>query len=448
VTPGEALAALRASEARDGALPLDLRRAKLEALATTLLARGQDIVAALDADYGGRSRFDTLLADVLCVADAARYSRRHLKAWAKPRRVGVPFAFWPAAAREVPVPKGVVGIMAPWNYPVQLALWPALDALAAGNRIAVKPSEHTPRTAALVAELLDAALGPDIARTVQGGPEVAADFAAQRWDHLVFTGSTETGRKVAEAAARNLVPVTLELGGKCPCVVLPGADLAEAARAILVGKSINAGQTCVAPDTVLLVGHAPEAFREACLATGLGLPEGAVISEAALARLDALARGATVWPLAADGPGRRRAITLALAEEGSALAREEIFGPMLALVATPALADAIAWMAARPSPLAIYLFGASPAETAAVAAGTRSGAIVQGRAVEHVAVPALGFGGVGASGHGRYHGEAGFREFSQFRVLMRNQAWSLSRLLDPPRKRFASRLIERLAKTR
>lgn len=446
MSPAEALAALRAAEARDGRLDLDRRRALLAKLAETVLARAEDFAAALDADYGGRSRYDTLLADVLIVADAACYSRRKLRGWAKPRRAWVPYPFWPTTAAEEPVPKGVVGIVAPWNYPVQLALWPLVDAIAAGNRVALKPSEFVPRTAALLAEVLEAALGPDIARTVQGGREVAADFAAQPWDHLMFTGGTATGRKVAEAAARNLVPVTLELGGKCPAVVLPGADLRAAARNILAGKAVNAGQTCIAPDTVLLVGHTPAAFADACRASGIALPEGAIVSDAQAARLDALAREAKLTPLAPDGEGRRRAITLAEAAPDSPLLREEIFGPLLAVQPVADLAAAIAWIAARPPPLAIYLFGATRAEEEAVAAGTRSGALVTGRAIEYAAFPSLGFGGVGASGMGRYHGHAGFLEFSDMRARVRHGRWSLSRFFDLPRKPIAAQLTKQLLK--
>jgi acyl-CoA reductase-like NAD-dependent aldehyde dehydrogenase len=444
VTPSEALARLRAAEVRDGRLTLDRRRELLARLADRMLARAEDFVAALDADYGGRSRYDTLLADVLIVADAARYSRRRLKGWAKPRRVAVPYPFWPARAVEEPVPKGVVGIIAPWNYPVQLALWPLVDALAAGNRVAVKPSELVPRTAALIEAVLAEALGPEVALTVGGGREVAAEFAAQRWDHLVFTGGTATGRKVAEAAARNLVPVTLELGGKCPAVVLPGADLAVAARDILAGKAVNAGQTCIAPDTVLLVGHAPETFAAACRAAGIARPEGALASDAQAARLDALGAGARITRLAEDGPGRQRAISLAEAPPGSSLAREEIFGPLLAVEPLPDLQSAIAWMRDHTPPLAIYLFGATSAEEAAIAAATRSGAIVSGRAVEYVAFPALAFGGVGESGTGRYHGEAGFRAFSDIRARVRHGRWSLSRLFDLPRRKMADRVLASL----
>ena len=448
MTPAKALAALRAAEARNGRLELDHRRDLLARLADTVLARAEDFAAALDADYGGRSRHDTLLADVLVVAEAARHSRRRLKAWAKPRRVAVPYPFWPASAFEEPVPKGIVGVIAPWNYPVQLALWPVVDAIAAGNRVAVKPSEIVPRTAELIGAVLEDALGEHIARTVQGGAAVAADFAAQPWDHLVFTGGTATGRKVAEAAARNLVPVTLELGGKCPAVVLPGAELRTTAREILAGKAVNAGQTCIAPDTVLLVGHDPAAFAEACRASGIALPEGAVASEAQAARLDGLTAEAWLTALGSRGTGRHRAIALAEAPPDAPLLREEIFGPVLAVQRVVDLAAAIHWIASRPPPLAIYLFGATREEEARIAAATRSGAIVTGRTLEYAAFPALGFGGVGASGIGRYHGQAGFLAFSDMRARVRHGRWSLSRLFDLPRRPVAEKLMARLLRKR
>ncbi|WP_230169495.1 aldehyde dehydrogenase family protein [Roseomonas sp. CECT 9278] len=442
--PAEALAALRAAEARDGAPDLARRRDLLARLAAELKRRAEDFATAAAADFGARSRIETLLADVLLVADAAVHARRKLRRWARPRRAGVPYPFWPARAVLEPVPKGVVGIMAPWNYPVQLALAPAVDAIAAGNRIVVKPSEHAPRCAVLIAEALAAALGPDMARCVAGDAAVAADFAAQPWDHLVFTGGTATGRRVALAAAANLTPVTLELGGKCAAIVLPGADLVPAARAILVGKALNAGQTCVAPDTVLLVGHGVDAFTAACRAVGIALPETAVLDDAQAARLDRLAAGAVLVPLGADAPGRRRAIALATAPDDAPLMTEEVFGPILPLRPCATLDDAIAWIAARPPALAIYLFGATAAEEAAVAAGTRSGAIVQGRCVEHVGFTDLAFGGVGASGHGRTHGEEGFRAVSNLRARVRHGRFSLARMFDPPHGSLADRITKRL----
>ena len=444
--PAAALAALRGAAARDGALPLDRRRDLLRALAAALLRRADAIAAALDADYGGRCLEETLLAEVKLTVDAARRSAARLHRWARPRRVGVPFPFLPARAAVEPVPKGVIGIMAPWNYPLQLALLPAVDAIAAGNRVAIKPAEVTPRTAALLAALVAEAWGPDIARVVQGGPDIAAAFAAQQWDHLVFTGGTETGRRVMQAAAANLVPLTLELGGKCPALILPGADLGRAAQAILAGKVVNAGQTCIAPDTVLLVGHATAAFEAACRATGISLPETVVVNDRQAARLDALCDGAALTPLAPHGPGRRRALVLAEAPPDHPLHATEIFGPVLAVQTLPDLAAAIGWIAGRPRPLAIYLFGASAAEEARVAAGTHSGALVAGRCLEYAAFPALPFGGIGASGFGRRNGEAGFLEFSLLRARVAHGRWSLSRLLDPPRGERGRALIRRLLK--
>ncbi|MCB4820905.1 aldehyde dehydrogenase family protein [Roseicella aerolata] len=442
--PAAALAALRALAAQEGVLPPGRRQDLLRALAALLLRRADAIAVALDADYGGRCIEETLLAEVKLVVDAARHSAARLHRWAKPRRAGVPFPFWPARAAIEPVPKGVIGIMAPWNYPLQLALLPAVDAVAAGNRVVLKPAEATPRTAALLAELLAEAWGQDIARVIPGGPDVAAAFAAQPWDHLVFTGGTETGRKVMQAAAANLVPLTLELGGKCPALVLPGADLAEAARAILAGKAINAGQTCIAPDTVLLVGHAPAEFAAACRASGIGLPDTVVVNDRQAARLDALCAGAALTPLAAPGAGRHRALALAEAPPGHPLHQDEIFGPVLAMQPLPDLAAAIAWIAARPRPLAIYLFGATWREEAQVAAATRSGALVSGRCVEYAAFPALPFGGTGASGFGRRNGEAGFLEFSLLRARVTHGRWSLSRLLDPPRTERSRKLIRQV----
>ncbi|MFC7473510.1 aldehyde dehydrogenase family protein [Dankookia sp. GCM10030260] len=444
IDPAAALAALRVVVARDGALPLDRRRDLLRALAALLLREADAVAAALDADYGGRSPEETLLAEVKLTVDAARHAAARLHRWAKPRRAGVPFPFLPARAAVEPVPKGVIGIMAPWNYPLQLALLPAIDAIAAGNRVVLKPAEATPRTAALLDAMVAEAWGPDIARVVQGGPEIAAAFAAQPWDHLVFTGGTETGRRVMQAAAANLVPLTLELGGKCPALVLPGADLARAAQAILAGKVVNAGQTCIAPDTVLLVGHSAAAFAAACRATGIALPDTVVVNDRQAARLEALCEGVALTPLAPPGPGRRRALALAAAPPDHPLHATEIFGPVLAVQPLPDLAAAIAWIAGRPRPLAVYLFGATPREEAAVAAGTRSGALIAGRCIEYAAFPDLPFGGTGASGFGRRNGEAGFLEFSLLRARVSHGRWSLARLLDPPRSERGRALIRRV----
>jgi acyl-CoA reductase-like NAD-dependent aldehyde dehydrogenase len=440
MTPADALARLRTAEAEDGAPDLAQRRALLAALRRSVIGRADAIAEAASADFGLRDRADTLLADVLLVAEAATYSRRWLRDWARPRPAPVPLSFRPARAWTECVPKGVVGIMAPWNYPLQLALLPAIDAIAAGNRVVLKPSEATPRIAALIQEIAAEAWGPRIAVVIQGGPEVAADFAAQPWDHLAFTGGTETGRKVMRAAAEHLTPLTLELGGKCPALVLPGADLLRAARNILAAKAVNAGQTCVAPDTVLLVGHSATDFARAAQASGMAGTGTAVINPAQQARLDRIGAGTT---LAWIGPGPN-AIGLAVSREG--LAEEEIFGPILAMEECTGLDAALAWIRARPHPLAIYAFGATRAEEAAVATATKSGALLTGRALDYAAFPGLPFGGVGASGFGRRNGEAGFREFSNLRARVRHGGWSLARLLDRPRTAMAQRLARWLVR--
>jgi acyl-CoA reductase-like NAD-dependent aldehyde dehydrogenase len=438
MSPEQALAALRDAEAQDGAPDLGRRRALVAALSRAVMARAAAIAEAAAADFGARSAEDTLLADVKILADAAGHIRWNLWRWMRPRRAGVPFPFQPARAWAECVPKGVVGIMAPWNYPLQLALLPALDAIAAGNRVVLKPSEHTPRTSALIAEIVAEAFGPRLGLVVQGGPDISRAFAATPWDHLVFTGGTETGRKVMAAAAPHLTPLTLELGGKCPALVLPGADLARAARNILVAKAVNAGQTCIAPDTVLLVGHSATDFARAAQASGVAATGTRVINATQQARLDRLAAGSSVAWLAPE------AGSLGLAHAAGGLAEEEIFGPILAMQECADLAAALAWVRARPHPLAIYLFGATAAEEALVAAGTKSGAIVTGRALEYAAISSLPFGGVGTSGFGRRNGEAGFREFSNLRARVRHGGWSLARLFDRPHSPFARKLIRRL----
>lgn len=448
--PAEAAYAhLRTADRQAGGLPIAERRRLLHLLARTLVDRSDCFVHALDADFGGRAAEETLLAEILSIAGAARYARKHLAAWAKPRRVPVDMSFWPTRARIVPQPLGVVGIVAPWNYPVHLALSPLIGAVAAGNRVALKPSELTPRTAAELARLLDDTFGPDLVRTVTGGPEVAAAFVRQPWDHLLFTGSTARGREVMCAAADNLTPLTLELGGKCPAIVLPDADLALAARAVIAGKALNAGQTCIAPDTVLLAGLPPETFvaalRQAARALFPNGPLTAVMSDTQAARLDRLTTGLELQPLSPQSGGRHRALSLALNPPPDALLlTEEIFGPILPLLSQPDLTGALDWINALPPPLAVYLFTNDRRAEAEVLAKTRAGALVVNGTVLQAAIEALPFGGVGASGFGRYHGRAGFDTFSNRRVHVRAARFSLARLVEPPYTDGKRRLIRRL----
>lgn len=443
-----ALAALRAEDERHGSggLPVAGRGPLLAALERELLARRERLAAALDADFGGRGREETLVAEVLATLRAARFARRRLRRWARPRRAGVPLPFWPGRAWLVPQPLGVVAVLSPWNYPVQLSLVPLVGALAAGNRVVLKPSEATPRTAEELAALVEAALGPAVARTVLGGPEVAAALARLPFDHLLFTGSTARGREVMRAAAHGPTSLTLELGGKCPAILLPDADLGRAARALVLRKGLNAGQTCLAPDTLLVVGRPLDGVRAALRAAHRrhfpsGLPT--AVLPARRARLDALAAGGAPEPLG-DAPGR--GLLLATPPPGHPLLEEEVFGPVLPAVELPDLAAALAWIRRRPAPLAVYLFGGDGETEAAVLGGTRAGALVVGDAVVHAAMDTLPFGGVGASGFGRYRGRAGFDTFSNLRVHLRAARWTLAGLLDPPLAPRARGLLDRLLK--
>ena len=442
-----AYARLHDADRRHGGLAPGERIDLLRRLEQELLAERTSIVQAIDADFGGRSADETLVTEVLGVLNAARYARRRLRRWARPRRVRPDAPFWPARVRVVPQPLGVVGVVAPWNYPLLLALSPLVCALAAGNRIAVKPSELTPRTSAVIARLLERALGPEIAQVVQGGPAIAAAFVRQPFDHLLFTGGDAHGRAVALAAAANLTPVTLELGGKCPAIVLADADLEAAAGAIVVGKGLSAGQTCIAPDHVLLVGVDLPRFRDALRRAYRrhfpnGLPTAVIAAQAE--RVARLAAGADLEPL---GEGLEGAHGLRLAVDPDpvcALLREEIFGPILPLVQVDGLDSAITRLRDGPSPLAVYLFTRDRRAIATVLDASRSGALVVNGTVQHAAINALPFGGVGASGMGRYHGRSGFETFSNMRACVEAPRFSLARLCNPPYGPRTRRLIDRL----
>ena len=433
--------ALRAIDVERGGLPVDERLDLLKRLASELKARREDFVHALDADFGRRSREETLLGEVLSLVYAIAHARRRLRRWTKPKRVRMDASFWPSRAFLVPQPLGVVGILSPWNYPVQLSLSPLIGAIAAGNRVALKPSELTPRTAGEIEALVDRVFGPDIVRVVQGDAAVAASFCAQPFDHLLFTGSTAHGREVMRAAADNLTPVTLELGGKCPVIILSDADLERAAKEILIGKVLNAGQTCIAPDTLLVVGRPVDEVVDALKKTYRTLfPDGIgtnLCGERQRARLNGLMRDAH------DEIGTGLAFVVE-PPEGSPLRDDEIFGPILSVTALPDLDRTLAWLRRRPSPLAVYLFGGTAAEHKQVLERTRSGALVIDGTVVQAAMEALPFGGVGASGMGRYHGYAGFQTFSTMRVHVETSRFSLSRLVEPPWTDKKRRLMERL----
>ncbi len=439
------------------------RRRHLTRLYHAVIAYGDEIAEAVSADFGHRSRHETLLAEVTLTAAAIRHARRNLRSWMKPRYVGVGPAFWPARARVLYQPKGVVGIIAPWNYPFYLAIPPLASALAAGNRVMVKPSEYTPRTAELMRRMLAQVFGPDHVAVVTGGPEVGAAFTRLPFGHLLYTGSTNVGRLVMRAAAENLTPVTLEMGGKSPAIVGPDYPVAKAAKAIMSGKWLNAGQTCIAPDYVMVPEGKVEAFAEAARTETAKLyptlednPDySSLNNDGHYARVagyvdDARKKGARIVELnpadeTLSAKKRKMCPTLVLdpTEEMTVL-KEEIFGPVLPILAYGQLEEAIQYVNDRPAPLALYYFDDDSRRVDHVLERTVSGGAAVNETVFHCAVDGLPFGGIGSSGMGAVHGD-GFETFSHKKAVFHQSRLNAGFLLRPPFGRLTERVLGVLA---
>ena len=450
--PGRALARLRAAYRRDGIPDALTRVARLDALLRAIRGSAAEIGRAISADFGNRAQPETVFAEIAPVGDLVRHARRHVGAWMRPERRAVGLAFRPGRASVEHVPLGVVGIVSPWNYPLFLSVGPLVDALAAGNRAVLKPSERTPRFAALLAALVSRAFDPEVVTVVTGGVATARAFVSEDWDHLVFTGSTALGREVAAAAAASLVPVTLELGGKSPAIVADDYDLGRAARSIATGKFFNAGQTCVAPDHVLIGRGRARAFAERVVAeAGRMYPTvagnadlTAIVSDTHRARLaslleEAASTGATILRAGVDPapPDRRMAPVVVLdPRPGTRLMTEEIFGPILPVIGTDGLDGAIGHVNEGARPLALYAYTNDAATVRRVLDGTASGGVTINGTVLHCAQPDLPFGGIGASGTGLCHGIEGFRRLSHARAVFRPGRFSGFETMRPPYGRF------------
>ena len=430
-------------------VPLALRRDRLLRLRALLDDHGEALARAVQQDFGVRSPQLTEVADIFVLRALLSHTLRHLARWMKPQRVRTPIYLMPARAWVQRQPLGVVGVIAPWNYPVQLSLGPLITALAAGNRVMLKPSELTPHTSALLAELLGRAFTPDEVCVVQGDGELAAAFAALPFDHLFFTGSTAVGRKVAQAAAANLTPTTLELGGKSPCIIDASCDLHDAAVKIAHGKLLNAGQTCIAPDYILLPRGQEAAFGNAfAQAVARLFPTisgnadyAAIISERHHERLQALlaeaqAGGARLQPAGPDaGNAAQRQMPPVLVFDAPATGRlmqEEIFGPILPVLTYDTPDQAIAHINAHPRPLALYWFGTDTAARDRVLARTVSGGVTVNDTLMHIAHENLPFGGVGDSGWGAYHGHTGFLRLTHEKGVLVQSRLGVGSLFYPP----------------
>lgn len=431
------------------------RRERLDRLYALVADNEQAILDAISADFGGRARQEMVLTELFIVLSAVRQQRRKLGRWMRSRRVATPLHMLPGSSELMPQPLGVVGNIVPWNYPCQLALVPAAAALAAGNRVMIKPSELTPAFSSLLAQLAAKYFSPAELAVIEGGVDVSRAFSALPFDHLVFTGSSTVGRQVAVAAAHNLTPVTLELGGKSPAIIDESCDLAESAPRLTFGKLFNAGQTCVAPDYALVPrARVADFVREVSAAATAMYPQFAgnaqytsIISERHQARLrqlvrDAEEQGATVVRLGADGERRMAPVLLLDVTPEMAVMREEIFGPLLPVVPYDTLQQAIAFINERERPLALYWFGRDRRNCQQVLSSTISGGVTVNDALWHAAQENLPFGGVGASGTGAYHGEHGFLAFSKQKPIYRQARLNGFGLFRPPYGRVFDTLAD------
>jgi len=438
----------------------DRRMASLKLLEAAVIDRQREIVEAVNADFGGRARQETLALELAPLIDAIRHTRRHLAEWMNPRRVSAGINFFPATARIVYQPLGVIGIIGAWNYPIFLVLSPLVDAIAAGNHALLKPSELAPASAALLQKIIADAFPEEYIAVVTGDAKVAAEFAALPFDHLLFTGSTRVGKLVMRAASENLTPVTLELGGKCPAIIHPEFPLAMAVERILTGKLYNAGQTCLAPDYVFVHESQEQEFVKVAgevvrrlYPKWAGNPDySRIINAPHYERLsnyvkDAAARGAKVISLGEKAEGCNAEnrvfppVILQDVNDGMLAMQEEIFGPILPVMTFREIEAALRYVSDHERPLALYYFDHDSRRVDRVLQTTVSGGVTINDVIYHVAQNDLPFGGVGASGMGQYHGKAGFETFSKKKGVLMQSRWSSLTFLRPPYGPLSERVI-------
>lgn len=450
-----AMSELRASFEGGLTRPLDYRVDQLRALKRLLTEREDELLAALAEDLG-KSALEGWMTEVGFAMQELDHAIKKLPRWVKKRRVSAPLAVQPGRAYAVREPLGVVLVITPWNYPAQLALGPLIPILAAGNVALIKPSEVAPATSRALAKLIPAYLDPRAVRVIEGGVPETTKLLEQRFDHIFYTGNGTVGRIVMEAAAKHLTPVTLELGGKSPCIVDRSANLDVAARRIVFGKFINAGQTCVAPDYVLADAAIYDALLErisSTLRTFYG-PDaeksadyGRIVNERHHDRLAKLIENENVAYGGRIDRGTKYFEPTVLRDvSGDApVMKDEIFGPILPVVKVADVDAAIRFVNARPKPLALYVFAESSAASDRVLERTSSGGACVNDTITHLAVPELPFGGVGPSGMGAYHGKTGFDTFTHEKAILSKGTLIDPSIRYPPYTETKAKWIRRLA---
>lgn len=440
---------------------LEVRRDDLLRLRAALIGYRDRFVDAISADFGNRARQETLFAEVMPLVLSIDHARRLLPRWARPDRRKVGLLFQPGRAHVHYQPLGVVGIIVPWNYPLQLSMGPLIGALAAGNRAMIKLSEYTPRFNAVFTELIAGVFAEDQVAVITGDANVAARFSALAFDHLLFTGSTAVGRHVMRAAAENLTPVTLELGGKSPAIIDPEASMELAAERICFGKSVNAGQTCIAPDYVLCPKGRErdflEAYRRHFSRMYPRLRENpdytSIINDRHLRRLtdwvdEAASGGAEVVEINParedlEGTGKMVPRLVFDSRPSMSIRCEEIFGPILPVIAYEGFEEAVEFVRQGHRPLALYYFGPDRDNRRRVLTEIHAGGVTVNDAMLHFVQEDLPFGGIGQSGMGHYHGYDGFLAFSKAKAVYTRGRWNPLRLIRPPYGGFLQRLAIR-----
>jgi aldehyde dehydrogenase (NAD+) len=448
------LARLRAAFNHGRTRPLEWRFQQLDALSRFITEQENRIIDALRSDLG-KPALEAYVAEIAYCQSEIRLMRKHLKAWTAPEKVPTPLIWQPGRSRICREPLGVVLIIAPWNYPFQLLIAPLTGAIAAGNCVLAKPSEIAPATSRLLAEELPRYLDPDTVHVVEGGVDETTALLNNRFDHIFYTGNGEVGRVILQAAAKHLTPVTLELGGKCPCIVDQDADLDVAARRILWGKFYNAGQTCVAPDYVLaheaIESRLIEKMRTVLISFYGDDPQkssdfGRIVNARHHRRLCRLLAGGEV---AAGGVTDEQSLYFAptilrkVAADAPVMS-EEVFGPILPVLTFKTTDDAVAFVNERPKPLALYVFADDTRRALSIIERTSSGGATVNHTWVHLAVPSLPFGGVGESGMGAYHGRASFETFSHKKSLLLKPTFPDPAILYPPYDEGKRRWLRRL----
>jgi aldehyde dehydrogenase (NAD+) len=415
------------------------RKRQLQGVIDLVKENEERLSEALSADLG-KPAFESWLTELNLVKDEAAHALKHLGSWAKRTKHSVPVVAQPAQAWTEPQPLGAVLIIAPWNYPLQLLLAPAVAALAAGNVMVLKPSELAPATSAAVADLVPRYLDSEAVLVVEGGVPETTELLAQPWDHILYTGSTRVGQVVMEAAAKHLTPVTLELGGKSPTIIAADADLEVAAKRVAWAKILNAGQTCIAPDYLLVERSVSEAFTRLVVEELAGFrdhaPPTSIVNEHHIDRLEGLLDGhggEELLPRKTDRVTRVMApVVVREPNPDAAVMQEEIFGPILPLITVDSIDEAISFIKARPRPLALYLFTSSGDTERKVLDQTHAGSVCINHLVYQAAVTSLPFGGIGPSGMGAYHGKAGFDTFSHHKSVLKRPTRIDPGLAYPP----------------